>query len=154
MNGNRLRTGERLLLTLWVGGLWAIGYMVAPALFANLDDRALAGTLAGVMFEIIAYVGLACGAFLLLFNQLRHPGQALNWRALVLVFMLLFVAVGQFLVAPLIGEMRVQGLTEEAAFGKLHGFAAGLYLLTSLLGLVLVIAAGGEAGAADQPASR
>ena len=46
--------GERVLLTLWVGGLWAIGYMVAPALFATLEDRALAGNLAGLMFEIIA----------------------------------------------------------------------------------------------------
>lgn len=139
MNTTGLLAGERILLTAWVGGLWAIGYIVAPALFANLDDRSLAGTLAGTLFEIIAYVGLACGGFLLLFNQLRNPQQRLNWRALVLVFMLIFVAIGQFLVAPLIGEMRLQGLTDSAEFGQLHGFAAVAYLLTSLLGLVLVV---------------
>jgi len=65
MTSTRLLAGERILLTLWVGGLWAIGYIVAPALFANLEDRALAGTLAGVMFNIIAWVGLACGSLLL-----------------------------------------------------------------------------------------
>jgi len=136
-----LQIGERILLTLWVGGLWAIGYMVAPALFANLEDRALAGTLAGVMFEIIAYVGLVCGAFLLIFNQLRYPGEHLNWRAIVLVFMLLCVALGQFLLAPLIVDLRLQGLAESDSFAQLHGFAAVVYLLTSLLGLVLVVAA-------------
>ncbi len=31
MINSRLLAGERILLTLWVGGLWAIGYMVAPA---------------------------------------------------------------------------------------------------------------------------
>jgi hypothetical protein len=37
-------------LTLWVGGFWAIGYLAAPMLFYNLDDRMLAGMLAGKMF--------------------------------------------------------------------------------------------------------
>jgi hypothetical protein len=132
--------GERLLLTIWVGGLWAIGYMVAPALFANLEDRALAGSLAGVMFEIIAYVGLACGTLLLLFNQLRYTDQRFNWRALVLLVMILFIVAGQFLVAPMITGLRSQGLTDSAEFGRLHGAASVLYLLNSLLGLALVIA--------------
>lgn len=138
---SRLLAGERILLTLWVGGLWAIGYMVAPALFANLDDRALAGSLAGVMFDIIAWVGLSCGALLLLFNQLRSgPGQHFNWRALVLAAMLALVAAGQFWMAPAIAELREQGLAGSAQFARLHGIASVLYLATSLLGLWLVIA--------------
>ena len=28
-------------LTLWVGGLWTIGYVVAPTLFSTLADRQL-----------------------------------------------------------------------------------------------------------------
>jgi len=132
--------GERLLLTLWVGGLWVIGYMVAPALFATLDDRALAGTLAGVMFEIIAYVGLVCGVALLLFNQLRNAGRRCNWRALVLLAMLLSVLAGEFLLGPMIAELRAQGLSDSGQFARLHGIAASVYLLTSVLGLVLVIA--------------
>lgn len=140
MDNARLLAGERILLTLWVGGLWAIGYMVAPALFATLDDRALAGSLAGVMFQIIAYVGLACGALLLLFNQLRNRGRRANWRAAVLLAMLLLIAVGEFVLAPMIAGLREQGLTETAQFARLHGIAASGYLLTSLLGLSLVIA--------------
>lgn len=140
LNMSGLLAGERILLTAWVGGQWAMGYMVAPALFASLEDRSLAGTLAGTLFEIIAYVGLACGGFLLLFNQVRHSQQRLNWRAIVLVFMLIFIAIGTFLVAPTIGDLRAQGLADSAAFGQLHGFASVIYLLTSLLGLALVVA--------------
>ena len=113
---------------------------MAPALFANLEDRALAGSLAGSLFEIIAYIGLACGILLLLFNQLRYTSQRFNWRAVVLLLMLLFVAAGQFLVAPMITELRAQGLTDSTEFGRLHGMAYALYLVNSLLGLALVLA--------------
>lgn len=140
MNTARFLAGERLILTLWVGGLWAIGFMVAPALFAQLDDRALAGTLAGVMFELMAWVGLACGSLLLLFNQLRNSQRRLNWRALVLFLMLAIVIAGQFFLSPMIADLRSQGLTESAAFGRLHGIASALYLVNSLLGLGLVVA--------------
>ncbi len=140
MSESRLLAGERILLTLWVGGLWAIGYIVAPALFANLEDRALAGSLAGIMFEIIAYVGLLCGGLLLVFNQVRNSRRRFNWRALVLLLMLLLIAVGQFYLAPMIAGLRSQGLADSVQFGRLHGVAASGYLLTSLLGLALVIA--------------
>lgn len=140
MSDARLLAGERIVLTLWVGGLWAIGYMVAPALFASLDDRALAGSLAGVMFQIIAYVGLVCGALLLLFNQLRNRARRVNWRAGVLVAMLLLTAIGEFVLAPMIAGLREQGLVEASHFARLHAIASSGYLLTSLLGLSLVIA--------------
>jgi hypothetical protein len=136
----RLLAGERVLLTLWVGGLWAVGYMVAPALFVTLQDRALAGSLAGVMFGLMARVGLVCGGLLLLFNQMRNAGSRCNWRALVLLAMLLLVAAGEFLLTPMIAELRTQGLADSPQFARLHGIAAGGYLVTSLLGLSLVIA--------------
>jgi hypothetical protein len=139
LNGRAAGIGERILLTLWVGGLWTIGYIVAPALFANLEDRALAGTLAAVMFEIIAWIGLVCGAVLLLINQLQRPQGRLNWRMLVLVGMLALVALGQFLLGPLMADLRSAGGAGSAAFGRLHGVASAAYLLTSVLGLVLVI---------------
>ena len=31
-----------IAITLWVGGLWAIGYIAAPVLFSSLGDRQLA----------------------------------------------------------------------------------------------------------------
>ena len=131
--------GERVLLTLWVGGLWAIGYMVAPALFATLEDRALAGSLAGLMFEIIAWTGMACAPVLLIINQIRYPQRRLNWRMLVLLAMLLLVMLGQFVLAPMMADLRAAGQAGAAAFARLHGIASLVYLANSVLGLVLVM---------------
>jgi hypothetical protein len=139
VNNARLLAGERILLTLWVGSLWAIGYIAAPSLFARLEDRALAGTLAAAMFELVAYIGMVCAVLLLLSNQVRNPGRRLNWRAVVLLVMLLLVLAGQFVVAPMIADMRVTGTSASSAFARLHGVASFAYLITSLLGLALVV---------------
>jgi hypothetical protein len=129
---------ERILLTLWVGSLWVVGFIVAPVLFAELDDRALAGSLAGVLFTLTSYLGLACGGVLLVLNGLQYRG--INWRLIVIACMLLLVMVGQFVVTPMVAELRVQGLTDTPRFGQLHGIASVLFLLISVLGLVLVAA--------------
>ncbi len=147
MNTRGSLVGERILLTLWVGGLWTVGYLVAPVLFANLDDRALAGTLAGTLFRILGWIGLVAGALLLAANQMRQPGLRGNWRALVLLAMLALVAAGQFGLAPVIAALREAGLADGSRFALLHGIASVLYLATSLLGLALVAAGPPEAAA-------
>jgi uncharacterized membrane protein len=136
---SRWLTGERIILTLWVGGMWAIGYIVAPALFSSLDDRALAGSLAGVMFRSIAWIGLFCAILLLAGNQLRSAGRRLNWRAVVLIVMLVIIVIGQFVLAPLISSLRAAGAANAAAFAWAHGAASLLYMVNSLLGLLLVV---------------
>ncbi|MGD8566705.1 MAG: DUF4149 domain-containing protein [Gammaproteobacteria bacterium] len=132
--------GERVLLTLWVGGLWAIGYIVAPTLFVMLDDRQLAGSLAGQMFHIISYIGLIAGA-LLSASVLKRTGM--HWRVWVLITMLVLVATGEYILQPMMVSLKLQGLVEGSAqmkqFGMLHGIASILYLIESLAGLVLVI---------------
>jgi hypothetical protein len=132
--------GERVLLTLWVGGLWAVGYIAAPVLFAMLNDRQLAGSLAGQMFHIISYIGLFCGA-LLLASLLKRIG--LQWRVWIIIAMLLLVATGEFVLQPMMESLKLQGLVEGSAqrqqFGMLHGIASLMYLIESLLGLSLVI---------------
>ena len=131
---------EKILFTLWVGSLWSIGYIAAPVLFLVLEDRQLAGKLAGHMFHIVSYVGLTCGVLLLL-NQLRS--LRFHWRLWVIVAMLVAVACGEFLLQPMMETLKSQGLIEGSAvrrqFGILHGVASTLYLVESLLGLLLVI---------------
>ena len=136
---------ERILLTLWVGSLWVTGFMVAPVLFTVLEDRALAGTLAGELFGITAWIGLVCGVLLLAFNAVNFRG--LNWRGLLLAGMLLLVIIGQFVLAPMIAGLREQGLSGSPRFGQLHGLASILYVITSLLGLILVAARPGKQSA-------
>lgn len=145
--------GERLLLTLWVGSLWAIGYLAVPVLFALLDDRGLAGMLAGRMFSLVSYLGLVCGGLLLAGTALRH-GRAV-WRSLragLLLVMLSLVVVGEFGLQPLMAQLKADGLAEgsvqAAQFARLHGIASLLYLINSLCGLLLVGMGGRQAGAA------
>ena len=129
---------ERILLTLWVGSLWAVGLMVTPVLFARLDDRAVAGSVAGNLFMLTALLGLVCGSVLLI-AHIARTGRY-DWRAWVLTTMLLLVAAGQFVLAPMIGALRDQGLVDGGQFASLHGLASVLFLVTSGLGLLLVAA--------------
>lgn len=133
--------GERILLTLWVGVLWGVGFLAVPVLFAHLDDRMLAGRLAGEMFHLVSYIGFAAGALLLVAQLVRGGGRP-GWRGFVLAGMLLLVAVGEFVFQPMMAELKVGGLvegTEQARdFARLHGLSSTLYLVTSLAGLVLV----------------
>lgn len=141
---------QAVALTLWVGGLWAVGYLVAPTLFASLSDRALAGMLAGRLFGGMAYVGLTCGAYLVLYRWGRHGAgafrQAATW---IVVLMLALTAGGHFGVQPILAGLKVQALPREALesvlqdrFAAWHGVASGLYLIQSLLGLALVVLQG------------
>jgi len=136
---------ERILLTLWVGSLWVSGFMVAPLLFASLDDRALAGTIAGELFTLTAWLGLGCGSALLVLGR-AITGTAAGWRLRVTVTMLLLVASGQFLLAPMIAGLRAAGLSGSPRFGLLHGIASLLFLVTAALGLCLVAAGPGNGG--------
>jgi len=137
--------GERVLLTLWVGGLWAIGYIAAPTLFSLLDDKVLAGTLAGQMFHIISYVGFACGILLLIsvFRRIRF-----QWQVWLLLIMLIIVASSEFIIQPMMEALKAQGLIDgspiKKQFGILHGVASMLYLIVSLCGLTLVVFGLGE----------
>lgn len=133
-------------ITLWIGGLWAIGYIVAPTLFWTLADRALAGSLAGKLFTLIAYIGIGCAAYLLLYRLVRFGGtcfkQAIFW--LVLIMLLLTVA-GQFGVQPILAGLKAQALPAQVMesvfrdrFATWHGVASVFYLILSLLGALLV----------------
>ncbi|MEO5702691.1 MAG: DUF4149 domain-containing protein [Gammaproteobacteria bacterium] len=138
--------GQRVLLTLWVGGLWATGYLVAPLLFQVLDDRRLAGEIAGKIFSVMNYVGLACGMVLLaavIFQSGRDWLRA--WQLWVLIAMLVLVSIGEFILQPMIHVLKaatpggfIEGSASAARFGMLHGISSLLFLATSLLGLALV----------------
>lgn len=144
MKSHLLYRGEQLLQTLWVGGLIAVGYLAVPILFNTLDDRRLAGELAGQMFSAMSMVGLLCGAALLAGAIMAAKGAWLRSRRVqVLLAMLALVAIGAFVLQPMMQELKAAGLlpgsAEASQFGKLHGISSVLYLLNSLLGLWLVM---------------
>lgn len=143
MKSSLRRAIEYPLLTLWVGGMWVIGYLAVPILFAALDERMLAGMLAGKMFTAMSYIGLGVGAVLLLLALQGTSRPLTLWRVRLLPLMLLLVAVGEFGLQPMMAELKESGLLEgsdaAARFGMLHGVASIIYLLNSLFGLALLV---------------
>ena len=134
-------------ITLWVGGLWAIGYIVAPTLFHELSaNRALAGNLAGRMFAMIAWVGIGCAVYLVLFLFLRRGAAAFKSGVFWLVLlMLLLTLAGHFGVQPIMAQLKTEALPREVMetllrdrFARWHGLSSVLYLIQSLLGAALL----------------
>ena len=135
-----------LVVTLWAGGLWTVGYLVAPLLFHTLEDRALAGTLAGRMFHAVGWMGIVCGAYLLCFELAAHGTGALRratfWAVLAMFSLTLIL---QFWLQPFVASLRSIGAPVDALaapsrhFALWHGVSSALYLLASLLALVPVL---------------
>jgi len=133
-------------LTLWVGGLWAVGYLAAPTLFYSLDDRVLAGMLAGRMFGYIAWAGLVCGVWLLLFRLVRLGGAALKQGFFWIVLIMLLLSLAQqFGIQPILQQLKDQALPKDVMeslfrdrFAAWHGISSAVYLIQSLLGLAAV----------------
>jgi hypothetical protein len=141
-----------LAITLWVGGLWAIGFIAAPSLFASLKDRVLAGELAGNLFGLVAWVGMACAAWLLAYLVVRR-GRTVWWSAVfwLVLAMLALALVGHFGIQPILAQLKAEAwphsVMESAVksrFAAWHGVAGGLYTLQCLLGAALVLLQGRE----------
>lgn len=138
----------QVVVTLWVGGLWAIGYIAAPALFANLPgNRMLAGTLAGNMFSLGAYVAMGCAAYLLIYLVAQRGAGVLRAATFwVVVVMLLLTLAGHFGIQPILAQLKAQVFPHNVMqsivrdrFAAWHGVSSVLYLIQSLLGLVLIL---------------
>lgn len=136
-------SGEKILLTIWIGALWTVGFLVVPTLFGTLEDKQLAGMLAGKMFTAVSYIGLFC-ALIILLSEARLSRQfTANKRIWLLALMLLIVIIGEFIIQPMMADLKLSGLlsSSEVArrFDQLHLAATALYMLNSLLGLILII---------------
>jgi len=136
-----------ITIALWAGGMWAIGYVVAPVLFSSLGDRQLAGMLAGKLFALIGWIGLGSAAYLLIFLLARWGGGFFRSAVFWLVLLMgLSVAASQFGIQPLMAQMKADALPREVMesvlrdrFATWHGISSILYLVQSLLGLWLVV---------------
>lgn len=140
-----------LVVTVWVGSLWTIGYVVAPTLFTTLDDRILAGTIAGRLFRVEAWISVACAIILLILVRAFSSDIGENQRRTciwLLFAMLACTLLGYFGLQPFMAALReasgpagVMDSDMKMKFGLLHGAASALYLIQSLLGVALLIKA-------------
>ena len=137
-----------IVITLWVGALWTTG-LSAYVLFDTLQDKQLAGNLAGKLFTIVSYIGLV-SAFYLLVQRLMDYGtgalkQSFFWAVFV---MLLLILAGHFGIQPILAQLKADAMPADVMhsifaerFGKWHGIASVAYLVECFLGFVLVLKA-------------
>ena len=137
-----------IVITLWVGALWTTG-LSAYVLFDSLQDKQLAGSLAGKLFTVVSYIGMASGFYLLIQRLLDYGTGALKQGFFWAVFvMLLLVLAGHFGVQPILAQLKADAMPADVMhsifaerFGKWHGVASVAYLVECLLGFVLVLKA-------------
>jgi uncharacterized protein DUF4149 len=153
-----LRYAGVLALTLWVGGLLALGGVVAPSIFDVLaahhvaNDRVLAGAIFGESLRRFHLLSYGCALVLLgtlLVRGVLGPRPVLFAARLAIVLvMLLATAYAGFVVSAQIAGVQAQigaapsSLPEadprRVAFGRLHAMSAGLELVPILGGLLLL----------------
>ncbi|WP_107687536.1 DUF4149 domain-containing protein [Neisseria wadsworthii] len=135
----------------WLGMQIMAGYVAAPILFKSLD-RVPAGDIAGKLFTVVGYYGLA--AWFLVYAVARiqsYSKKPQRWIALQIVLL----GINQLAVTPVIEAIKqgqhhpllavsnlflspsseAGGMTEFAFW---HGLSSLIYMATSVLGLLLL----------------
>ena len=123
-----------LVAMFWMGSLWTICGVVATGLFAFLDDRHLAGVIAGEFFHIATWLGVALAVLLAVLlgvvGQLQRP--LVVWIALAAAPPL----ANEIGLLPIMEAARQAG--NMALFGSLHGVSVVLFAIAGIATLVLV----------------
>ena len=120
----------RIWLGLWAGLLLWLMILVAPSLFAELPDRALAGALAGALFRWATWVSVGSGILLAVFTA-----RAGSWRGSVTLLVPgALLLVSELLVRPAMQAAKAQ---PGSGFAFWHGIASAIYVLATVLVLIL-----------------
>ena len=109
---NSIAALERVLLALWVGGIAVVGLVVAPVLFAVVEDSRQAGDIAGAVFHWVSLLALGLlSALLLLRIRLSGRNRLLtDLRQWLLATALIITAGrGRFYLAPQMATLRDVG---------------------------------------------
>lgn len=160
----------RLIAALWVGSLWTVGYLVAPTLFATLADRVQAGTIAGSMFRVEAWLSIFCAVLLIVLLKLYASAASAALASgsrrrkllpVLILGMLACTLVSHFGLQPFMAALReaagpagVMAPDAKMQFGILHGISSVIYLIESLLGVALLLALDSVKAEDKEPAGR
>lgn len=131
-----------LIAALWMGSLWTVCGVVAPGLFSVLDDRRLAGELAGEFFRIETWIGVGLGALLLLLLARTGRGSRAiySWSAVTALTPL----ASELVLRPFMSAARAAGNMTQ--FGLLHAGSAALFVVACAGALLLVLKLSRPAG--------
>ena len=139
-----------ILLSAWLGAAVLVTTVVAPAAFAVLPSRTLAGALVGRVLPVLFIAGLVVALASLSLDSGDH-GRAIRVRRALLIVAAVSCAAAQFAVAPRIERVRkeIAGPVEQlspddprrAAFGRLHAVSVawlGVAMVADVTTLILV----------------
>jgi hypothetical protein len=148
--------GAASALALWIGGAALTAAVVAPAAFAVLPTRALAGALVGRVLPVIFVAGALIGAIVAVLAW-SDAGPFARVRASLAAAIAVACLIAQFVIGPRIARLRadmgpsIEALAptdpRRAEFGKLHGFSVawmGVGMLAAGAALVLTVLAARE----------
>ncbi len=155
-NIRRLDTAAYALLLLWLGMALGFAALMAPALFATIPSKDLAGRAAGAMvarLDLAAWVAFG-GALLLSYggrwlNEIEDSspiGPLRLWSAAALVALLLTFS-STFLATPKLRELRAQMTApvetlapddaQVMAYRKVHGLSTQFFVIRMVLAAAL-----------------
>ena len=105
-----LRTIEFLSLSLWLGSVAFLSFVVAPGAFSVLASRHQAGAMVGYALWRMHFAGVVCGIVFLLARLLRARTFAsfTTPAALCVVLMVALTIVSQHTVSPRMAVLRTQ----------------------------------------------
>ena len=138
-----------LLLSAWLGAATLFSAVVAPAAFAALPSRTLAGALVGRVLPVVFIAGIVVAAISLGLDRAQR-GRMPRVRRIALIVVAIACGAAQFYVAPRIESVRqeINGPIEQLApsdarrvtFGRLHAVSVGwlgLAMMAATTALVL-----------------
>lgn len=142
---------ELAALAFWLGAALLFSAVVAPAAFAVLPTRTLAGDLVGRVLPVIFYAGIVLGALTIALE--RAVAEEWRWSTAVAAAVVIVVtcAAAQFIVGSRIElvRSRISGPVDALApgdplrveFGRLHGVSVlllGVAMLSAAVDLVAI----------------
>ncbi len=151
-----IRTAHAVFFTalaVWVGGMAALAFVVAPAVFRAAPTRAAAGAIFGASLRAFSHVEMACAALVVVASVIlatgaSRGGWAEGGRLALVAVMVLLLFTYAFGVNPAIAEERSRvpdlasapdGDPARARFDRLHRWSERLFGANLLAGLALLV---------------
>lgn len=131
------------LASVWLGLQIMAGYVAAPFLFKALP-KLQAGAIAGELFNVVSYSGLAVWGIIYLMNKKELKKTNINYGTMKLIWALLVaLSVNQFLITPVIEAHKNH--TENwllsiigGSFGAWHGVSSLIYMGCAVLSCLFI----------------
>jgi hypothetical protein len=144
IGGRAITSGSVVALSAWLGAALLVAAVVAPAAFAVLPTRALAGALVGRVLPVLFYSGAVVGIVVALVGRAASPS-----RVIAGVLMVASCLGAQLVVARRIGRVRTDagrpidelpvGDPRRTSFGRLHGASVLLLGVAAIAGSAALV---------------